>query len=136
MTHNRRGSLILEVVVALTILATAMTGAAQLLLLCAQGKQDADHLLAAQLEAANVLERVAAMRYDDVTEQAAQDFKLSSGSEAALPSAQLKTQVIESPSAELPYKRIVAEVSWLGAGDDRISVRLTGWKYAPAEGPP
>jgi Tfp pilus assembly protein PilV len=135
MKSYRCGSMILEVVVAVTVLAAAMTGTAQLLLLCAQGKQDADHLLAAQVEAANVLERVAAMRYEYLTEQAAQEFKLSPGAEAALPGAQLKAQVIESTSSELPCKRVVTEVSWLGAGDDRVSVRLTGWKYAQAEGP-
>ena len=85
MIQLRRGATILEAVVALGVLATAVSGATQVLLLSAQQRQSADRLLTAQLETANVLERVAAMRYAEVTPESMRGLKLSSEAQGALP---------------------------------------------------
>ncbi len=136
MTHLRRGASILEAVVALGVLATAVTGATQILLLTAQQRHSADRLLTAQLEAANVLEHVEVLRYEEITPEAMNHLKLSAESQAALPGAKLKVELIEAKAPQLPHKRITANITWRSLGDDRAATQLTTWKYPDAEAKP
>jgi Tfp pilus assembly protein PilV len=136
MKRLRRGASIVEALVALSVLATAVTGATQLLVLSTQQRQNADRLLVGQLEAANVLERVAAMRYEEVTPESLRGLKLSAEAQGALPAAQLKVELVEAAAPEPPEKRITAKISWSAVGDERAAVQLTAWKYPAAEAKP
>ena len=136
MSYFRRGTSIVEAVVSLSVLATAITGATQILVLSAQQRQTADRLLSAQLEVANVLERVAAMRYEEATPEAMRNLKLSAEVQKSLPAAQLKVELVESAAPEPPNKRITAAISWPVAGEERATAQLTAWKYKGEESQP
>ncbi len=58
---------ILEVTIALSLLAMGIVLTAQVFMQCAQQHQASEQQLTAQWEAANVLERLAGLRYDELT---------------------------------------------------------------------
>jgi Tfp pilus assembly protein PilV len=130
--HCRRGVTILETMAALGLMAMAAVGTTQVLVLCATHRHGGEQLLAAQLEAANVQEQLAATPYDRITTESVREIKLSPEAESALPDAELKIDVSQSSSSALPHKRIRVDVVWPAADDSTRSVGLTAWKYAPA----
>lgn len=132
INQHRRGVTILETMTALGLVAMAAVGTVQVLALCAGHRHGSDQLLVAQIEAANVQEQLAATPYARVTSEAVREIKLSPEAQAAIPDGELKIDVSESASSDLPHKRIRVDVVWPGEDDSARSVGLTAWKYAPA----
>ncbi len=133
---SRLGLTIIESLVALTLMAAAIAGAAQLLSMCARERQNANRYFLAQIETANVLEHVAAMKYDKVTTDALKDTKLSQETLAAIPGANVRIDVADAEPSDLPHKRVTAEITWDDAGQQHSSARLTSWKFPPQEAQP
>ena len=143
-----RGMTIVETVVALSLLAMGMVATVQVLGMCAQHGRASQQLMAAQLEAANVQRRFAAMPYNQVTNEVLRKIKLSSQTLVAIPGGGLTISLNESSanagdaehsdqsgdksaSDKLPHKRIRIEVSWPADEGPPHSVGLTVWKFAP-----
>jgi hypothetical protein len=128
-TARRRALTIVEVTVALGLLAFGLVLTAQLLGLAARQRQAAGQLLVAQLEASNALERIAAMPYDRVTSESLGNLTLSNDAKATLADGQLKAKVETAADSGPRHKRITVEVAWpMGEGPPR-TVELTSWKY-------
>jgi Tfp pilus assembly protein PilV len=126
---RRRAVTILEVTVALALLAFGLVMTAQLLGLAARQRHAAGQLLVAQLEAANALERIAAMPYDRITSESLGNLTLSNDAKATLADGQLKANVETATDSGPRHKRITVEVAWpIGEGPAR-TVELTSWKY-------
>lgn len=130
----RRGISVLEATAALALLAAGFIFTAQVLNVWAKQRLAADQLLVAQLEAANAVERIAAMPFDRINSTALAELKLPKEAAATLVGGQLTTTIEEI--AEPPqHKRIHVKVAWsVGEGPPR-TVNLTTWKYDVREQP-
>ncbi|HTQ39139.1 MAG TPA: hypothetical protein VMJ32_08920 [Pirellulales bacterium] len=99
---NRNGFAIVEAMAAFVILAAGLMATAQVLVVCARQRLSSDQLLSAQFEAGNVAERIAAIRYDQLTPSNLAQLKLSVESQASLPGGQLRVTVADDATAEQP----------------------------------
>jgi hypothetical protein len=134
----RRGMTVLEVTIALGLLAMGMALTAQVFTLCAGQHLAGQQLLVAQWEAANVLEHLAGLRYEEVTPEAVQSLEPSPQLQAALPAARLHVMVTNSGAANAgggtaeagpPHKRLQVEVTWAAGEGPPRRVMLTAWKF-------
>ncbi|HEY2827730.1 MAG TPA: prepilin-type N-terminal cleavage/methylation domain-containing protein [Pirellulales bacterium] len=139
-TEIRRGMTVLEMTVALTILAVGLALTAQVFTACAHQHLAGEQLQVAQWEAANVLEHFAGLRYEEVTSAAAQTIQPSSQLHATLPTAKLRITVTDSDvlaeenpaNAVPPHKHIRVEVAWPTPEGSLQSVSLCAWKFPTA----
>jgi hypothetical protein len=129
MSSPRRGALLLEATIALFLISGVAVATAQLLALVARQRQASLCESAAQCEAANVLERIAALEYEQLTDEAASAMALSKEARAALPGGKLKVDLVAAED-QPRHKRIVVEVRWSGARGQPRALQLVGWKYA------
>lgn len=129
---KRRGFTLLEVSAAGAMLAVAMTLAVQALGAMAADRRALDRRREATQEAANVMERLAARPWDELTPEALGDAKPSPEARKALPGVTLKVAV--APQGDL--KRLAVEVRWHGQGGPaEVPVRLTSWVARRKEAP-
>lgn len=131
---DRRGMTVLEVTVALSLLAMGLILTAQVFTACARQELTGEQLLVAQCEADNVLEHFEGLRYEEVTAEAAKEMKPSAELLATLPEAKVEVSVDESRDTEgaeagPAHKRIHVEVSWPSVDSTPRAVKLTAWKY-------
>ena len=134
MNRARHGATILEATAALMLLGAIAAGMGHALRLTARQQQTAQRQTIAQIEAANLADRVAAMRFDDVMPDRLAGLSLSAEARAALPDAELKFDVATRPTPTF-CKRVAVEVGWQGQSDARSRVRFTVWRF-PTEGGP
>jgi Tfp pilus assembly protein PilV len=123
---------ILEVSVALLLLAMGIVLTAQVLTQCTRQHLASEQQLTAQWEAANVLERLAGLRYDELTSDAVKAIEPSHQLRATLPDAKLQITVTDSDrdsSTAPPHKRLHVKVTWPAEEGSPHSVSLTAWKY-------
>lgn len=133
--NRRRGAILVEALVATALLGTALTITAQLSGLARAQQRSAERRAVAIAEAANLMERAAALPADKVTAEAAAEWKLSSTAVEALPEARLAVEVRDEPGG-LPSRRLSIEIRWRQrAGNDEAPVRLTTWVYPMAKPP-
>lgn len=125
---QQRGYTLIEVTMALALLAAGFVLVAQVLAACARQRQAAGQLLVAQLEAANAVERIAALPFGEVTAAKLGELTLSQEAQAALPGGKLTTTLAESTDGPR-HKRIGVEVAWTAGEERPRSVALTTWKY-------
>lgn len=119
----------IEVFVAMFILASLITAVAKVTILAAHQRRAAERRQLAFSETANLMERAAASPWKETTTKIFSDFKLSTNLQQQLPWATLKIVVNEVPQP-LPAKRITIEVFWKNrAGVQVEPVRLVSWKY-------
>jgi Tfp pilus assembly protein PilV len=133
--HKRsRGFTVIEVTLALSLLAAGMVLTVQMFAMCARQRLASEQLLAAQWEASNVLEHLAALRYDELTAELANKIQPSAQLQAVLPGAKVNMTLSETPAntAEPAHKRIEVQVVWPGEENPPRSVLLTSWKYPVA----
>jgi Tfp pilus assembly protein PilV len=105
MNLHRKGSIrsgfaIVEAIAALVIVGAGLVGTAQVLIICARQRLSSDQLLSAQFEAANVMEHIAAMRYDQLTPSNLAQLKLSAESQSTLPGGQLRVTMADDMPSE------------------------------------
>jgi hypothetical protein len=126
---SRRGGILLELLVAGVLLGTLLVLGAQLLKVAADGRRESDRRQAALDELANVLERVAARPWTELTESALAQEKLSPETEKQLPGAELKIAVAEQPQQPIA-KRLTVSIRWRDRGGEFIKpLSITTWKY-------
>ena len=128
---KRRGMMLLEVMVAGTLLATLLAICVQLLSAAADQRRAADQRQCATEELANLIERIAAKPWGDLTEDLAteEQEKLSPSAENQLPGAELKIEIVLEPD-DPDAKRITASLRWQNRNGQYIApLTLTTWRY-------
>jgi prepilin-type N-terminal cleavage/methylation domain-containing protein len=141
--HHRRGFSIVETMAAIALLSVAVIATAQVLAVCARQRFTSEQWLAAELEAANVHERIAALPYEHISTSTLQSWRLSPNSQSILQQGKLQIEVADSKTDEPKSKRIRVEVAWPQfAGDNTaastvdeppLCVELTVWKFPATE---
>ena len=130
--QRRRGSLFLEVTMAVTLLAFAFIAVAQLLAVAAKQRRETDWRVMATREAANVLEQIMARPWEEITTEKLAEIELSAEAAARLPEAQLSVAVDESDGTPAE-KKVRVEIDWKDLGGLRVEpIRLVAWKHRAA----
>jgi hypothetical protein len=125
----RRGMTLLELAVACTLLGTLLVVCLQLLLATAAQRRAADQRQLALVEVGNVMERVAARRWDDLTSKTLDGGKPSGWLGERLPGAELKIEVT-APSGEPIAKRITVSLRWQDRNGRYLpGVKIVTWRY-------
>jgi hypothetical protein len=126
---TRRGTMILELVVAFTLLGTLLIVCLEMFSAAAAQRRAADERTCALVELGNVMERVAARPWPELTTSAVARERLSPWAAGQLPGAELKIEV-STPSAEPGAKQITASLRWEDRSRRLVApLRLTTWKY-------
>lgn len=128
MMRAQRGSMLLEVMVAIALL--AVTVSLCIKTLTAMGRQQmalGQRAYAAEL-ANNLLERLRGHDWPAITPALAAELKLPADAQQRLPAPQLDIQVAERKSPEA--KQMTVIIRWQeGGGRQARPVRLTTWVY-------
>jgi hypothetical protein len=128
--RRRRGALLIDVVMAAGMLAVALAVAVQMIGRLTAVRRALDRRQFAAAAAENTLERLAARRYDELTEESSGPETLDPGVARVLRDARLSVTVErESQAGGLAGKWIKVELRWPGAGGvDERPVVLTTWR--------
>jgi hypothetical protein len=126
---RRRGSLLVEVAMAGVLLTIAMTLTIRVLGTVAAERRASEHRQRALVEVANLMERITAYPFDEVTPEVARRLKLSPPAERSLPDSELAVDIASSePGQGRSAKRIAIKLRWRTAGGEWAApVRLTSW---------
>ncbi len=128
-----RGFTLTETTVAMFILAAAIVAVAQLMAAVAKHRITAERETVARQEAANLMERVFAMPWTELTEEHVASLQLSETCQQRLPNPQLNISV-ESAAGTPAGRQIRVELTWRdSSGQYRRSASLTAWRYAAEE---
>ena len=125
----RRGSLLVEMTIAAAMLSVAMVMTVKVLGYAGQQRRSADQRQRAMLEVANVMERITAEPFDEVTAERARRLSITPAAAGSLPGAELAVEVKEErPGPDRSARRIAVRLRWKGrSGEWEAPVRLTTW---------
>jgi hypothetical protein len=129
----RRGVILLEVIVGCGLLAVLLAVCVQLLSVTAIERRESQRRAIALVEVANLVERVSAMPYDDVTPEKLNELSLSPDVEHLLPGGTAQLTVDDEPG-DVPAKRVQVKIHWGTGRHAPAPARLTYWVYRPAQG--
>lgn len=132
---HRRGVTLLELIVALFVLTTAMTAIVQLLAVSARQRRLLEERRVALAEIANQAERIALLPWNELKANDSPAWDLSLESRKALPRA---TTAMEIVAEEVPVesRRIRLLVRSVDASGQPIELAdLTIWKFATGGAP-
>jgi hypothetical protein len=126
---RRRGSLLVELAMATVLLMIAMTLTVKVLAIVASERRASERRQCALIEVANVMERITAYPFDQVTPALAGRLALSRAAHESLPDSELAVDVAASePGPGQSTKRIAIRLRWRGSGGEwSAPVRLTSW---------
>ena len=134
-SSDRRGMTLLEVGVALVILAAAMTALVQLLSLSARQRRLDDQRSLALVELANHAESLAMLPWNELTAENLAGWQPSAELAALLPTAECHAQIEEEPGSP-SARRIELQIAWTNAVGEQVTpVRLTLWRFAEETAP-
>jgi hypothetical protein len=127
--RGRRGSLLVEVAMATVLLMIAMALTVKVLTLLGHERRSVERRQQALAEVANLMERVTAYPFEQVTPELARRITLSSAALAALPDPELALEVSDCPPEQgRTARRIAIRLRWRGrSGTWEAPVRLTSW---------
>ena len=125
----RRGSLLPELAMAGVMLTIAMAMTVKVLGYAGLQRRSAEERQRAILEVANIMERITAEPFDEVTAERARRLSISPMAAGSLPGAELAVEVAaEQPGSGRSSKRIAVRLRWKGrSGEWEAPVRLTTW---------
>ncbi len=129
---TRRGSMLLEAMVALVLLSAAFIIVGQMHGFVLAQDQVAAHRQLAVDEAANQLERVSALPWQDLTSEKLNSFTLHEETTRSLQHARLEFKVTDLASPR--GKQVQVTVSWQ-EGNGSQAVHLTAWRYGEGGSP-
>jgi Tfp pilus assembly protein PilV len=129
----RRGVMIVEVLIACGLLAVLLAASVQLLSVTAHARRASERRAIALVQASNVVERVRALPFAEITPDRLAAIELPPQVREILPDAVAKVSV-EEESGDVPAKRVRVEIHWRGAGGAEPPARLTHWVYRRPEG--
>jgi hypothetical protein len=128
---QRRGVILIEVIVACGLAAVLLTVCVQVLTLMAVERRGVERRAIGLQEAANLVEQASAIPFEQLTKEKLNAMSIDSALATLLPDGKAYFSV-EEEWEPLPSKRVSVELSWLGAGRRREApVRLTTWVFAP-----
>jgi hypothetical protein len=120
---------LVELAVAATMLGALLVVCLQLLAATAAQRRAIDQRQLAIFEVSNVLERIAARAWSDLTPEALAAEKPSAEAVEVLPEAELKVEVT-TPSAEPNAKRIAVSLRWQDRNSQFLPpVKISTWRY-------
>jgi type II secretory pathway pseudopilin PulG len=132
-SQRRRAFTLLEVTITALLLIIAMTVTLQVLGWVATERRAADRRQCALHEAANLMERVAGRRWDELTPETLRRITLSDEAKQALPGAELSMAAEESKEPA-PARRISLRLRWRNrSGGWESPILLTAWAYRNGE---
>jgi len=125
----RRGSLLAEVIMSTVVLIIVMGMTVKVLGWVAIERRAADRREQAVVLVANLMERLAARPYAEVTPDLAREYTAPAKPGPSLPDGDLKVDIAESqPGAGRSAKRIAIQLRWRErSGEWASPVRLTSW---------
>lgn len=125
----RRGSLLPELVISAVMIAAAMSLTVNVVSQAVRQRRAADQRQRAILEAGNLMERITALPYDEVTVKRARGISVSPTAAASLPGVDLAVEIADEPPGPQPsVKRVAIRLRWKGrSGEWEAPVRLTTW---------
>jgi Tfp pilus assembly protein PilV len=132
-SKRRRGSMLIEVTMASVILIMIMSVALKVVGFAAHERLAAERRERALFEAANVMEKMAALPFDEITPERAGRMTLADDSRQRLPGCELTVLVstVSSQAQAGAAKRIAVKVRWRDqSGQWEAPVRLTSWTHA------
>jgi len=130
---RRRGLTLVEVAGAMMVIAAALTLLSTTLAVTAAQRRVMSHRQLATQEAANAIERLAAVKFDKLNQQAASALTLSAAAQR-LPGSELTVTISPADAGGISGKQIASVVSWKQAGQTQ-KVGMVAWRYphAPAD---
>jgi hypothetical protein len=129
----RRGSLLIEILACGALLGVALTTVVPTLRWVLLQRKLTDQREAAMLEVDNLMERVTAVDWDDLTTDRVATFHLSDAIAAQLPESRLAITVEPDPD-EAVAKIVRIDLTWdFGPGRPAPPVRLATWVYRHRE---
>ncbi len=130
---RRRGYLLVEVFVALAILAALFVLVIQMVSTTARERRANERRAIALEHAANLLERASAIPYEQLSAESLREMAISSDAGQLLPEGDVRWTVDEEGS-ELPAKRVGVELTWRAPhGRSDAPVRLVTWAFPQSE---
>ena len=130
MKYTRRGFTLIEIVVATILLATLMTISLQFLVRARLQRGAVERREAALQAAGNVMQRLTALEWSELTPEAAAAVTLDDDATAATGGGSVKASVDTRQEEEIAAKRIAVEVHIpQQGGGEQAPVRLTSWVY-------
>lgn len=129
----RRGIAFAEIMVAFVLVGTAAVSIAPLMEESIRVRKSLEMQRFAQSEAANLLEQLAGMPYEQVTPESASKLTMSEAARRELPQPKLVAEVVNQ-TTEPACKRISIEIQWQpGGGRKSPPCRLVTWIYPRSE---
>ncbi|WP_406701009.1 hypothetical protein V5E97_19675 [Singulisphaera sp. Ch08] len=131
---RRRAFTMVEVAITSLLLVIAMTVTLQVLGWVATERRAVERRQCALSESANLMERLAARPWDELTADALKDVKLSESATRALPGAELSVAVADKTESG-GSKLLSLRLRWRNrAGGWEAPVRLSAWTYRSGRG--
>lgn len=128
----RRGSMYVETAIGVTLAAIMMIGVAQLVSLEVRQRHEARAMRGATQAAANLLERLMALPWEDLNSETANALQLSSHVTALLDEPQLLVTV-EPVADAVATRRITVQIDWINRAGQRVTpIQLTAWRHSEA----
>lgn len=125
----RRGFTLIEVMVAGTLLGAVMLTVTPLLGWVARERHAAEQREVAVQEVANILERVTARNWEEITSAAVSGVKLAPESASFLDDAELRIEITENEQQPLS-KQVSVSLQWKDRFQNSVApVRVTTWVY-------
>lgn len=129
---SRRGAVVMEVTMALLVCATVVIVIAQTVSMVARQRALAQRRHLASQEAANVMEKIAAIQWESLTQENVDSIQLSDRVEARVPDAKLTVRLSDDGSTEAIKIRVsIACVSPFGSAGP--AAELVAWRYPESE---
>jgi hypothetical protein len=124
--------MLLESIVATLLLAAALVGVSQLLIVAGRDQRAVELRRVAAREAGNILEEIAARPFEQVTPETLAGYELSAESRQQLPEGRVSVRV-ESAQEPVAARQVQVEVGWrnLSGRDERL--QLTAWRFGQRE---
>jgi prepilin-type N-terminal cleavage/methylation domain-containing protein len=132
---KRRGFTLLECMVAGVLLGATALLCLQTIAATTAARRAEGRRQTALLEASNLMERLAARPWAELTTEGAKDVTLGEEAKQTLPGAQLDVRV-DDETPEPAAKRITVSITYDGPGGEPVRpARLVAWRYRAAEEP-
>ena len=130
-----RGLTVFELVVALFVLTTAMMAIVQLLGVAASQRRTIEQRRAALAEVANQAERIALLRWYEVSSDKLMSWEFSDETKKALPRGTATIEIQEESEPMLARRVRLLVRAPNSAGQELDLADLTVWKFAPGGEP-
>jgi hypothetical protein len=127
---RRGGYTLVEVVLSVVVLLSAMTVVVKVLGWVGVEQRVADRRSWAVQEVANLMERLTAEPFEDITRARARSLSGERTANRVLPGAEWEADVGDETAGPVPAKRVTLRLRWKArSGGWEGPVRLTSWVY-------